>query len=307
MAAPKGQGAAQCGMHKPPDPVNRAFRTKGRVLLIGGSDSSGGAGIQADIRTVSALGGYAATAITAVTAQDTQAVYEIMPVPARLVLRQLRAVLDDIGADCVKTGMLLSAAIVDALCDELANQDQHVALVVDPVMLAKGGQRLLDEDACEVLKRRLIPRASLLTPNVPEAEELTGMQISDIEQMKSAARALLEWGAGAVLVKGGHLEGAQVHDVLLTRSEEHALASPRIPTRHTHGTGCTLASAVATGIAQGLSLISAVKRAKAYVRDAIRHAPRLGGGQGPLGHPPCFNRRKERSQRLEAKLPPDVG
>ncbi|MGH6635337.1 MAG: bifunctional hydroxymethylpyrimidine kinase/phosphomethylpyrimidine kinase [Gammaproteobacteria bacterium] len=254
------------------------------MLLIGGSDPDGGAGIQADIKTVTALGGYAATAITALTVQDTRGVYEIMAVPAGFVLRQLRAVLDDIGADCLKTGMLVSANVVDAVCDELSERYPDIPLVVDPVMAAKDGQRLLDADGCAALKHRLIPRAAVLTPNVPEAEYLTGLSITKLADVKAAAKSLLGLGAGAVLIKGGHLAGEHVSDVLLTESEEHVLTAPRIPTRHTHGTGCTLASAIAAGIAQGLPLISAVERAKAYVLHALRHAPGLGQGQGPLGH-----------------------
>ncbi|MGH8594999.1 MAG: bifunctional hydroxymethylpyrimidine kinase/phosphomethylpyrimidine kinase [Gammaproteobacteria bacterium] len=256
----------------------------GRVLLIGGSDPGAGAGIQADIKTVTALGSYAATAITALTAQDTWTVYEIMTVPAGFVLRQLRAVLDDIGADCLKTGMLVGANVVEALCDELSDRYPDIPLVVDPVMAAKGGQRLLDLDGCAALKRCLIPRATVLTPNVPEAEYLTGLKISNLAELKSAARSLLDLGAGAVLIKGGHLAGEQVRDVLLTEGKEHVFAAPRIATRHTHGTGCTLASAIAAGIAQGLTLVSAVERAQAYVLHALRHAPGLGHGQGPLGH-----------------------
>jgi hydroxymethylpyrimidine/phosphomethylpyrimidine kinase len=257
---------------------------KGRVLLIGGSDPGGGAGIQADIKTVTARGGYAATAITALTVQDTRAVYEIMPVPAQLVLRQLRAVLDDIGADCIKTGMLVNRGVVDALCEELSQRYPDVPLVVDPVMAANDGRRLLDEAGCAALKERLIPRSALLTPNVPEAECLTGLRVVNLAQAKAAAKALLDLGAGAVLIKGGHLTGAQACDVLLTALEEHVFTAPRIATRHSHGTGCTLASAIATGIAQGLPLVSAIERAKIYVLHALRQAPGLGLGQGPLGH-----------------------
>ncbi len=270
----------------------------GRVLLIGGSDPSGGAGIQADIKTVTALGSYAATAITALTAQDTRTVYEIMTVPAGFVLRQLRAVLDDIGADCLKTGMLVGANVVEALCDELSDRYPDIPLVVDPVMAAKGGQRLLDLDGCAALKRWLIPRATVLIPNVPEAEYLTGLKISNLAEAKTAARSLLDLGAGAVLIKGGHLAGEQVRDVLLTEAKEHVFAAPRIPTRHTHGTGCTLASAIAAGIAQGLTLVSAVERAKAYVLHALRHAPGLGHGQGPLGHAHPWKARQMKKEKI---------
>jgi hydroxymethylpyrimidine/phosphomethylpyrimidine kinase len=256
---------------------------RGRVLVVAGSDSGGGAGIQADIKTVTALSGYAATAITALTAQDTFGVHDVFAVPPAFVRAQMRAVLDDIGADAIKTGMLGSAATVLAVCEELRVR-VSIPLVVDPVMVAKGGSRLLDESALAALRARLIPLATLLTPNLPEAEALLDAPIPDAAAMEAAAMALLELGAKAVLLKGGHLPGEEVIDVLATATGTVAFRAPRIDTRNTHGTGCTLASAVATGLAQGMALPEAVARARAYVHAAIAAAPGFGGGHGPLSH-----------------------
>jgi hydroxymethylpyrimidine/phosphomethylpyrimidine kinase len=256
---------------------------RGRVLVIAGSDSGGGAGIQADIKTIAALDGYAATAITALTAQDTIGVHDVMPVPPVFVARQIGVVLADIGADAVKTGMLGDAATIAAVSDALAGWD--APLVLDPVMVAKGGARLLAPDAVAVLIGRLLPRATVLTPNLPEAEALTGLTIADLDDMHRAADALLRLGGvPAVLLKGGHLPGDTVTDLLATRQRTEVFAAPRIVTRHTHGTGCTLASAIATGLAQGLTLRNAVVRARDYVRAAIAAAPGYGVGHGPLNH-----------------------
>ncbi len=256
----------------------------GRVLSVAGSDSGGGAGIQADIKTIAALGGYAATAITALTAQDTHGVRAVHAVPPDFVRAQMRAVLDDIGADAIKTGMLGEAATVLAVCEELAARAGGIPLVVDPVMLAKGGAALLAGPALAVLRTRLIPLATVLTPNLPEAEALLGGTIADVAAMAAAAAALRGLGAGAVLLKGGHLDGDEVTDVLATADGIALFRAPRIATRHTHGTGCTLASAIATGLAQGMALAEAVARARAYVRAAIAAAPGFGGGHGPLNH-----------------------
>jgi hydroxymethylpyrimidine/phosphomethylpyrimidine kinase len=257
---------------------------RGRVLVVAGSDSGGGAGIQADIKTITALGGYAATAITALTAQDTFGVREVHSVPPAFVQAQMRAVLGDIGADAIKTGMLGDAATVLAVCDVLEAQAARVPLVVDPVMVAKGGATLLAEAALDALRQRLMPLALLLTPNLPEAEALLGRAIRDAAAMEGAAMALRSLGAASVLLKGGHLPGAEVVDVLATAAGCARFSAPRIETRHTHGTGCTLASAIATGLAQGMALQDAVARARAYVREAIAAAPGFGGGHGPLNH-----------------------
>jgi hydroxymethylpyrimidine/phosphomethylpyrimidine kinase len=254
-----------------------------RILIVAGSDSGGGAGLQADLKTVLALGGYGMTAVTALTAQNTLGVHEVLPVPPDFVRRQIRVVLDDLGADAVKTGMLKDAAIIAAVADALAPH-ADLALVVDPVMVAKGGAALLDRSAVEALTRLLLPRAALLTPNLPEAEALLDRTIGDLAAMRQAARDLLALGPAAVLLKGGHLEGETVHDVLASGEGLRVFSAPRIASSHTHGTGCTLASAVATGLAAGRSLDAAVARARDYVRHAILAAPGLGHGHGPLGH-----------------------
>ena len=258
---------------------------KGRVLIIAGSDSSGGAGIQADIKTVTALGGYAATAITALTVQNTIGVSAVHPIPLDIIAGQIEAVLTDIGADAIKTGMLGTAEVIGAVIAALdAHGDPGVPLIVDPVMVAASGARLIDDGAVQALRDQLVPRAALLTPNAPEAEALTGIPVEDMDGQRAAAEALIERGAKAVLVKGGHLEGADVIDVLVTRNGVRLFSRPRIKTRHTHGTGCTLASACAALLAQGLSLDRAVEQAGDYLHEAIRHAPGFGKGSGPVGH-----------------------
>ena len=253
-----------------------------RVLIIAGSDSGGGAGIQADIKAVTAMGGYAATAITAITVQNTLGVQDVHPLPLDLIEAQARAVLDDIGADAIKTGMLGSVEVVERVAAILDSAD--VPAVVDPVMIAKGGHPLLPDAAVEAVRRLMVPRAALLTPNAPEAEALTGIAVADLDGQRRAGEALLTMGAKAVLMKGGHVPGETVVDLLLTPSGETVLEGERVETRHTHGTGCTLASACAAGLAKGLSLEVAVAEAWAYVAEAIRRAPGLGQGHGPLDH-----------------------
>ena len=258
-------------------------RMKGRVLVVAGSDSGGGAGIQADIKAITALGAYAATAITALTAQDTLGVHGVLPVPPDFLRQQMELALADPGADVIKTGMLGDAGTVELVCDVL-EAAPRLPLVADPVMVAKGGHKLLADAAIERIVRRLLPLASIVTPNIPEAEALTGMAIPDAAAMPRAAAALLALGAPAVLLKGGHMEGPEVADLLTMPGEEIWLRGPRIDTRHTHGTGCTLASAIAAGLAQGLALPRAVARAHAYVQAAIARAPGFGKGHGPLNH-----------------------
>ena len=258
---------------------------KGRVLIVAGSDSGGGAGVQADIKTVTALGGYAATAIAALTAQNTRGVFGVHNVPPDFVKLQMRLVLDDIGADAIKTGMLSSAGIIDAFADVIEERPTpRPALVVDPVMVAKGGDRLLDIDAVATFKRRILHHADLVTPNLAEAEVLSGMAITSLDEMRHAAEMMLTLGCRAVLLKGGHLPGDDLVDLLATEDGEEEFPSRRIHTRHTHGTGCTFASAIATGLAQGMSLRDSVVRAKAYLEEAIRTAPGYGEGHGPLNH-----------------------
>jgi len=255
----------------------------GRVLIIAGSDSGGGAGIQADIKAVTALGGYAATAITALTAQNTIGVHGIHEVPPDFVTLQMDVVLRDIGADAIKTGMLHRTDVLEATIKGLATAG-NLPLVIDPVMVAKGGASLLDVDTRAVARRRLIPLATLLTPNVPEAEILTEIAITDEAGMAAAGRKLLSMGPKAVLMKGGHLPGKNVVDLLLSGDKIERFSSPRIYSQHTHGTGCTLASSIACGLAQGMTVNTAVTRARRYVYEAIRTAPGLGLGHGPLNH-----------------------
>jgi hydroxymethylpyrimidine/phosphomethylpyrimidine kinase len=255
----------------------------GRVLIIAGSDSGGGAGIQADIKTITAFGGYAATAITAVTVQNTLGVRAIHPIPAAVVEAQSRAVLDDIGADAIKIGMLGSLAVIEAVA-RILDSARGVPAVVDPVMLAKDGRALLEANAIAMLRSLLIPRATLLTPNAPEVEVITGLGVSTTDDLRRAGERLLSMGAAAVLMKGGHIPGEVVVDILLTPAGETTFEGPRIVTRHTHGTGCTLASACAAGLAQGHPLDRAVAAARSYTVEAIRHAPGLGAGSGPLDH-----------------------
>lgn len=256
----------------------------GRVLIIAGSDPSGGAGVQADIKTVTALGGYAAAAITAITVQTTRGVSAVHALAPDLVRAQIEAVLSDVGADALKTGMLASAPIVEAVAAALAQDAIRLPLIVDPVMRAKDGSALLDTPGVSALKAWLFPRAALVTPNIPEAEALSGRRIRDEDDMKKAADILHSLGPQAVLVKGGHLAGRMACDVLLDRDGIEVFRAEKIETRHTHGTGCTLASAIATGLAQGLALRPAIARAHAYVQEAIRSAPGFGKGHGPLNH-----------------------
>ncbi|PWC32822.1 bifunctional hydroxymethylpyrimidine kinase/phosphomethylpyrimidine kinase [Azospirillum sp. TSO35-2] len=257
---------------------------KGRVLIVAGSDSGGGAGIQADIKAVSALGAYAATAIAALTAQNTTGVYGVIPVDPAFVALQMKVVLEDIGADAVKIGMLANAAVIEAVATEYEAQAVNVPLVVDPVMISKSGHHLLDPDAVLTLRKRLLPLAELVTPNLPEAEALTDIAIRDLDDMRRAAKLILTFGPKAVLLKGGHLEDDRLHDLLLTEEGETLFEGTRIHTPHTHGTGCTLASAIAAGLAQGLTTRDAVARARAFVETAILTAPGLGHGHGPLNH-----------------------
>jgi hydroxymethylpyrimidine/phosphomethylpyrimidine kinase len=255
------------------------------VLIVAGSDSGGGAGIQADVKTVTMLGGYAATAITALTAQNTLGVLGVEQVSPEFVALQMEAVLTDIGADAIKIGMLGSRANVvqvAATCRRLA---PSVPIVLDPVMVAKGGARLLAPDAERALVGELLPMAALVTPNVPEAEALSGERVTDEASLLKVASRLILLGPAAVLVKGGHLPGERVIDCLVTADGEvQRFESPRIQSRSTHGTGCTLASAIAAGIAEGLTLSDSVGRAHRYVLEAIRTAPGLGQGHGPLNH-----------------------
>lgn len=261
---------------------NRSADTpRGTVLTIAGSDSGGGAGIQADLKTITLLGSYGMSAITALTAQNSSGVSGIHPCPADFVAEQIETVLSDFGADVIKTGMLFSKEIVQVVAKHL--ETYCIPAVVDPVMIAKGGAPLLKPEAVHCMKEKIIPRAFLLTPNLPEAEALVGFPVQNEKEMEKAAVRLQEMGARYVLLKGGHLKSSAV-DLLLADGDLHRLPSERFATRHTHGTGCTYAAAIASFLAQGESIERAVGQAKQFIREAIRTAPGLGKGHGPINH-----------------------
>jgi hydroxymethylpyrimidine/phosphomethylpyrimidine kinase len=257
---------------------------RGRVLIVAGSDSGGGAGIQADIKTVTALGGYAATVVTALTIQNTLGVSGVVATPMKAVRAQMEAVLKDIGADALKTGMLGDRALVEMLAEAFADLAPETPRVIDPVMVATSGDVLLPREAVDAVRRLMVPEAAVVTPNAPEAEVLTGKSVDTLDGQRRAADRLLEMGAKAALVKGGHVPGDTIVDVLATQDGEHFFDGPRIETKATHGTGCTLASGIAAGIARGLSLRDAVALSRAYLVEAIRRAPGLGQGNGPVDH-----------------------
>ncbi|MFO7252279.1 MAG: bifunctional hydroxymethylpyrimidine kinase/phosphomethylpyrimidine kinase [Actinomycetes bacterium] len=252
-----------------------------RVLTIAGSDSGGGAGIQADLKTMLALGVHGMSAIVAVTAQNSLGVQGYWELPPEAVRAQLDSVLGDIGAQAVKTGMLASPVLVETVAEVLAGLD--VPVVVDPVGVSKHGDPLLEPDAVDTVRERLLPTATVVTPNLYEVEQLTGVVVDDERDLRRAADAILELGPRWVLVKGGHLPGDPV-DLLTDGTEEHRFPAPRIDTRHTHGTGCTLASAIASYLALGEDIPGAVGKAKEYITGAIRHGFQLGSGIGPVDH-----------------------
>ncbi len=254
------------------------------ALTIAGSDSGGGAGIQADLKTFAVHGVFGTSAITALTAQNTTGVTRVLAIPVDMVVAQIDAVVTDIGADAVKIGMLAGADIATAVAAAI---DRYALrnVVLDTVMVAKGGARLLDEDAVDVIRRQLVTRATVVTANVPEAEVLTGLVIDDVAGLRRAARAIIGTGARAVVVKGGHLDGPAI-DVFDDGDTVVEIEGARIPTVHTHGTGCTMAAAIAAGLAVGRPLGEAVASAKRYVARAIERAPGIGRGHGPLGWGP---------------------
>ncbi|MEG3348533.1 MULTISPECIES: bifunctional hydroxymethylpyrimidine kinase/phosphomethylpyrimidine kinase [Novacetimonas] len=257
---------------------------RGRILAIAGSDSGGGAGIQADIKAITALDGFAMTAITALTAQDTCGVHGVLPVPPDFVTAQMRCVMDDIGVDAFKSGMLGHDGVINAVADMIATRPD-VPYVLDPVMVAKGGASLLHAAAVSALTTRLLPLATLLTPNLPEAEVLLGRPVRAHGDMRRAALDLRDMGACAVLLKGGHLPGDELVDVFVdSDGTVESFTSTRVRTAHTHGTGCTLASAIAAGLGQGMALPAAISRARAYLYRAIMAAPGYGHGAGPVNH-----------------------
>jgi hydroxymethylpyrimidine/phosphomethylpyrimidine kinase len=255
-----------------------------RALTIAGSDSGGGAGIQADLKTFQELGAYGMSVITALTAQNTQGVHGVYPQTKEAVIAQLDAVLSDIGADAVKTGMLFSSEIIEAVSHKLRAYKVE-QIVIDPVMVAKGGQSLLQEEAIEAVRKHLIPLATVITPNVPEAEVIIGEKgIASLEDMKEAAIIIHRLGAQNVVLKGGHLHGEESTDVLFDGNEFTYLPVKRIQTKHTHGTGCTFAAAIAAGLAKGQSVLEATKIAKEFISCAIQHSLAIGQGIGPTNH-----------------------
>ena len=260
-------------------------RTPPRALTIAGSDSGGGAGIQADLKTFAALGVFGTSAITAITAQNTLGVTAVAEVPLEVIIDQIEAVVSDIGADAVKTGMLSSTEIVECV-SESVQKHQLKPLVVDPVMVAATGARLLQDEAVESVKTQLVPLATVITPNVPEAEVLSGIEIDSVEDMELAGGELVMMGAGAAVVKGGHFDdgSGRVNDVLVTRDGVKHITSLRIDTTSNHGTGCTFASAIAAHLAHELDLTRSVDLAQRYVWNAMANAAPIGGGHGPLNH-----------------------
>jgi hydroxymethylpyrimidine/phosphomethylpyrimidine kinase len=253
------------------------------ALTIAGSDSGGGAGIQADLKTFAAHAVFGTCAITAVTAQNTLGVTAWEAMPADLVTAQIEAVAADFELGAVKVGMLANAAIVEAVAAAILELDLP-EVIVDPVMVAKGGSRLLETDAIEAIKSELLPHTRVVTPNIPEAEALSGLEIASIDGMRKAAERILKLGPRVVLVKGGHLAGPDSVDVAVSAQQTFELRLPRVETSSTHGTGCTLSSAIAANLALGLDLRPALERAREYLDGAIRHAPGLGRGHGPLAH-----------------------
>jgi hydroxymethylpyrimidine/phosphomethylpyrimidine kinase len=261
-----------------------------RCLTIAGSDSGGGAGIQGDLKTFTVLGAFGMSAITALTAQNTQGVAGVHEVPPDFVAQQIRVVVDDIGCDAAKTGMLANAAITRIVAETLRAY-RRIPVVVDPVMVSTSGSRLLSEDAIATVIEELIPLATIVTPNVPEAEILAGIKIRSVADAVRAAETIRKFGAKAVLVKGGDalFDEAEVHDVFLSEDFQTTFSSPRVNTRHTHGSGCALAAAICVGLARGWDLERAVAEARRFVHHAIEHAVPLGQGNASINHLASFS------------------
>ncbi|MGI6143088.1 MAG: bifunctional hydroxymethylpyrimidine kinase/phosphomethylpyrimidine kinase [bacterium] len=268
-----------------------------KALTIAGSDSGGGAGIQADLKTFAALGVYGTSVITAVTAQNTLGVTGVHNLPPEFVTQQLEAVLSDIGTDAAKIGMLANAGIIGAVAKKVQEYGLE-KLVLDPVMVAKSGDHLLAPEAREALQRELLPLALVVTPNIHEAQVLTGMSISNLDDMEKAARVLHGYGTPCVIVKGGHLEGVAT-DVFFDGSEFHHFAGERFLTKNTHGTGCTYSAAIAAGLALGLPVFEAVQQAKEYINNALAFALDIGGGHGPTHHLASLYRDRDRYRVLQ--------
>jgi len=259
------------------------LKPKSKILIIAGSDSSGGAGIQADIKTVTALGSYAMTAITAVTSQNTTGVKSIIPISPKEISRQIEFTSKDIKPDSIKIGMLHSVKVINAVLKSL-NKINVKKIILDPVMVAKGGTKLIDNRSVKILKSKLIKKVSLITPNIPEAEILTKIRINSVDDMIHAARILISLGAKNVLIKGGHLKSKIMQDIFLNKNEISAFKNKKIHTKNTHGTGCTLSSAIATYYSCGKTLKKSCEMAIKYVNHSIVSGPNFGKGHGPINH-----------------------
>jgi len=259
------------------------LRPKSKILIIAGSDSSGGAGIQADIKTVTSLGSYAMTAITAVTVQNTTGVRSVIPIPAKEIKNQIVFTAKDIKPDTIKIGMLHSSQVIQKVLEAL-NKIKVKKIILDPVMIAKGGARLIDDKAISIMKERLLKKVSLITPNIPEAEVLTKIKIRNRDDMILAAKKLIKLGAKNVLIKGGHLRSKKVEDIFLNKLDLKVFTNLRYKTKNTHGTGCTLSSAIATFYSCGKSIKNACDKGIKYVNSAILTNPKYGKGHGPINH-----------------------
>ena len=266
------------------------MKPKSKVLIIAGSDSSGGAGIQADIKTVTALGSYAMTAITAVTSQNTTGVKEIISIPVKNITTQITMSLDDIGSNTVKIGMLHNTNVIKCVY-KILKKYKLKNVVLDPVMIAKGGTKLANNNSIKYLKKLILPLSNIITPNIPEAEVLTGYSISNKADMIKAAKKIISMGAKNVLLKGGHLKNKMIFDILVSKEEVNIFPKRKIKTKHTHGTGCTLSSAIATCLSQKKNMYKSCKISLKYVDKAIVTAPGYGKGFGPLNHLVSFNLR----------------
>ena len=261
------------------------------VLVIAGSDPSGGAGIQADLKTLTSLGVYGMTAITALTEQNTNGVFDILEIPIDFVVKQINCCLSDINANAVKIGMLHSADLISAVLEALFNNNivsnKKVNIVLDPVMVAKGGHKLLKENAIDALKNFIKVAQPILTPNIPEAEILTGIKINNLKDMKNVGKEIINLGASHVILKGGHMKARVMTDLLINSSEIHSIETSKIITNHTHGTGCTMASALSASLAKSIDIRHSFEIAHKYVNNAIKTNPKFGRGNGPINH--CFN------------------
>ena len=258
------------------------------VLVIAGSDPSGGAGIQADIKTLTSLGVYAMTSITALTEQNTKGVISIFEIPVDFVIKQINCCLSDINVHAIKIGMLHNADLINAICETLIRQNniinKDIKIILDPVMVAKGGHKLLKDNAISALKNFIKNARPILTPNIPEAEILTGLKIRDISDMKQAAKAIIDLGASQVILKGGHLQNSILIDLLIDNGNIHTIETSKIVTNDTHGTGCTMASALSAFLAKSQPIKVAFESAHSYVNNAIKTAPKFGNGNGPINH-----------------------